>query len=463
MFELVLGGIEGQIILAEEKMKIKGPKDGKLQANFNGKAKSLFKNSDSLSLATTKSLVLLSIVGQEYCRGDFLGAIIEQAVTEPHQLVTFLIADELHWHNLKSEEYLTDDHKATLKKEARQLGAAYFEEHLHYFLKPLGLSVEKFKNNYPDLNTLEKISVLNQLAKDMSLGFEVVTWSQWVAHPQYQEREPGLNSLCQSEPELKASIAAEADIFAGRHQQEGDKEGLWKARSKGYLEEETPAIMWLAAALNYNFIVYPGQIRKPFEVAKAYFDKNREDPRCSFPEDLDLNLVANWLQVSFCRKAIEPPKLTTTDNNRQKDIATNKSLEEISNRLVISEVEATLKKFEELSLGENRYKFFSHGGTQERQESATISPQTLFNSAIEHMAYGITAAIIDKGGSIEFQRQLFEQSFASLLSIVQKQQAASSMVESKSKPINEIISPLAIDVVEIEAESRPTQASALKF
>lgn len=104
--------------------RVKGPVTGEiLYAQFNGpEAKNL------INKIGIKSLVLLSIKGNEYCDGDYLGATVLAATrntakeptkdsaiaatassdvegsAEPagENFTTFLVADEVYWHNLKT-------------------------------------------------------------------------------------------------------------------------------------------------------------------------------------------------------------------------------------------------------------------------------------------------------------------------------------------------------------------------
>src|SRR5262249_6778689 len=96
--------------------KIKGPKDGKhIIASFESKSKSLFPD-----LRKTKNLVLLSIKNNEYCEGEYLSAIIQQAI-QSYGFSTFLIADEVYWHNLKDKDF-SNDKEIKLKEAANLLG-----------------------------------------------------------------------------------------------------------------------------------------------------------------------------------------------------------------------------------------------------------------------------------------------------------------------------------------------------
>ncbi|PJE13550.1 hypothetical protein [Legionella sp.] len=110
--------------------RVKGPVNGEvLTAKFNGsEAKNLVKKNG------IKSLVLLSIIGNDYCDGDYLGATILSAIrsttkapskalskaeAENEDFTVFLVADEVYWHNLKTIE---------LEKEEARLKQLYEDE-----------------------------------------------------------------------------------------------------------------------------------------------------------------------------------------------------------------------------------------------------------------------------------------------------------------------------------------------
>ncbi|KTD36759.1 hypothetical protein Lnau_1743 [Legionella nautarum] len=202
----------------------RGPAAGEmLSAEFRGQdARNL------VGLNGIKSLVLLSIEGNEYCDRDYLGATIlstlrSTAAKEPPKIsqtelsedkrpvepatenfTTFLVADEVYWHNLKTididneeearpralyesreKEYeeeknesspssysefsnLTTEARAIsadsnlrkpalatqlaeeirLKDKAISLGNAYLERNLEQFLRPFGLNMEEFNTLY---------------------------------------------------------------------------------------------------------------------------------------------------------------------------------------------------------------------------------------------------------------------------------------------------------------------------
>ncbi|WP_419419775.1 hypothetical protein ACNVED_00265 [Legionella sp. D16C41] len=380
-------------------MRVKGPKNNKfIAAKFNGKTKSLFKN----SLQETTSLVLLSIKGNEFCQNKYLEAIINQALQSPHKLVTFLIADEIHWHNLKDEKDPTVEKE--LKQQANDLGSNYFEDHLQYFLKPLGLSVTKFNTLYGDLSTSEKIKVINEMAQTNDLGFQIIRWQDWLKHSIYEKKQLALEKLCQLDSELQSSINLSANEFAKRHEDEADYD-LWLTRSKDYLIEETAAVIWLAIALDYNFIIYPGKMPKPFEAMKNYLSHQKNHAIYGFPEDdINVELTANWLEVFFQRVASP-----IADN--QNVINNSLNLSDNGTPLIIPSINNLsspgLQKEKELGLaGLNPHRFFNLDALS---KVLSHTKSELKNTPIKQLAYEVTQAIVAKGDSPEKQSELFTE------------------------------------------------------
>lgn len=292
-------------------VKVKGSKDGTIiTARFEGKSKSLFP-----TLKQTKALVLLSIHGNPFCTGHYLQAIIEKACAE-HGFITFLIADEVYWHNLISDS--VEDNPMMLKQQAVDMGMTYFEEQFKYFLQPLGISMNEFDSLLVEQMPLNKLLTLNKKAGTLS-NFEVVFWRDWLnKSAEFNDKKNAIMALYDTEDSLKQSIEFTAADFAKRHHNKQESIDLLLRRSKNYLVEESPSVMWVAASLGYHFVVYPGEIIKPFEATRDYFIKNAD---CLVGNELLVSadkphLLANWLEVSFVR-------------SREKDGTSKKSYSEI--------------------------------------------------------------------------------------------------------------------------------------
>lgn len=276
-----------------------------LKAVFDGKSKMMFPSlKANVHFAGTKDLVLLSIIGNQYCQGEYLGAIVENALAT-HEFTTFLVADEIYWHNLKPSGELSSALVCQLKEQAIKLGSEYIENQLAHFLKPMKIDPEQFNKEHKNKTIAEKIIIINELAK--AFNYEIVCWKNWV------ERAPEAFKGCAHEslelysenPVLRKSVDEQSKNFARRHVENNDQFELVYTRSQGYLQEESLYIIWLSAFYNYNFIVYPGEMPKPFAATKDYFVKNRlvDSPLGKMFIQVDKpEVLVNWLEVNFIRK-----------------------------------------------------------------------------------------------------------------------------------------------------------------
>lgn len=301
--------------------KVRGSKTGKyVTATFDSKDNS---KSRFPSLKTTKDLILLSIKGNEYCANEYLKAIVQQAV-KTHETdesysgvkgkATFLIADEIYWHNLKNPSTVNENE---LRGKALQMGETFFESNVTAFLAPLDIDPVVFIQTHADKSVDEKIQIINQLALQKGKNFEIIRWRDWIEQNNFHTKLPEIMPLYNSVEGLKFAIDQSVTEFARRHA--NDEEGsldLWLARSRGYLEHESPSIMLQAASLGYNFVIYPGSVLPPFLATKEYFIVDNHVPRiekgksileeCTHDKhclhvDKPASLV-NWLEVNFERR-----------------------------------------------------------------------------------------------------------------------------------------------------------------
>jgi hypothetical protein len=306
--------------------KIKGPVDGKiLEATFDGKGKTKVS-----SLKSTKDLVLLSIEGNTYCTNDdeerFLELIVNKAV-KTHQgqsekdlkegkegKTTFLIADEVSWHNIKGLEPLTEEEILVLKEAALKKGEVYFEKNLSAFLSPLGMNVDSFNTLHGTMSMDEKIAIINEMASVQGKYFEIMRWNTWVNQNNSIEKTKAMIDVYGKEETLEKAAKKTADEHAKRHATP-ETRNLWDKRCYDYITEECPAIMWTAASLGYNFIIYPGEINSAFQNTKDYFIVKKHEDRIEngeiIKEQCNHNEFAlhvdnpdqliNWLDVNFKR------------------------------------------------------------------------------------------------------------------------------------------------------------------
>ncbi len=281
--------------------RVHGSKNGSIiKARFNGKSKSFFP-----TLKNTKALVLLSIIGNEFCSGDYLKSIIDTALST-HGFTTFLIADEVYWHNLRYS--FSDEEELLAKKQAMSLGANYLEINLKYFLSALDIELDAFNHEHSSKSIYEKISVINNIAKK-SLHFEILSWNDWLNKcPSFLKDKQEIYAFYHTESSLKNSIDHTASNFSKRHQNnELDFDLLYK-RSEHYLLDESTAVILIAAKLEYNFIIYPGEIIKPFKTTKEFFIKGEDENvgNSLYIKYKDPKLLVNWLSVSFQKSHDNP-------------------------------------------------------------------------------------------------------------------------------------------------------------
>lgn len=274
--------------------KVRGVKNGDvLSSTFDGRTRRKFKN-----IGETKVLLLVSIIGNEYCAGEYLSASIATAVSQ-HKETTVLIADEVYWNNLKNEELPSDEVTQELKAEARVLGEKFLSENLGHILTGLSLDVAAFERQYAELTLDEKISKINDLALEQEKHFSLQRWSDWLKGTKMNPEE--MSNFMGSNPEMQASIEKTAQDFSSRHKGEASEE-LWLMRSRSYLKEETPAVMWVSAERGYHFVAYPGNMISPFEAARKYFvgQGNADEIESELRISSD-DLLINWLDINFRR------------------------------------------------------------------------------------------------------------------------------------------------------------------
>jgi hypothetical protein len=257
----------------------------------------------------SKNLVLLSIKGNAKCTGDHLGAIITRAVTNnPNkESTTFLIVDEIQWHNLKNA-VISYEEEIQLKEKAIQLGLDYFESQLQYFLSPINLDVSRFNQLYPNKNAFEKLQIINDISKKEAKGFEILFWRDWDGRAPaiFKQNKTKLLEWYYTEEFLKKPLKESAVKFAESHSEQGDRDILI-LRSEGFLREESLDVMWLAAYHGYNFVTYAGSMRPPLKATKMFFIKNSKD-KSTIGDDKYSALylysdnpeqLVNWQEVSF--------------------------------------------------------------------------------------------------------------------------------------------------------------------
>lgn len=279
-------------------MRVKGTKKGDiLESTFNGKLKKSINN-----LKSSKILILISIKGNEYCAGEYLQASITEALTS-HGEVTLLIADEVYWNNLASDVPCDIEETNRLKSQARQLGAEFIAENLLNIVTPLGLAETYQHVNAKDWDADQLVKWINTISRKNGLTFNMMRWVDWTTNPHstFSQHQPQLENLMSTHPQLIASVELEAKKFASRHSKE-HQDSLWLQRSRQYLREETPAIIWLAAQLGYEFIAYPGEVIAPFVAAKKLWVDSPATEVADSLQVISKRPLSIWLEIFFRRR-----------------------------------------------------------------------------------------------------------------------------------------------------------------
>lgn len=275
---------------------------------FAGQSLAQYKK-NNIATKDTKILIGLSIVGNPHCVGEDLFAIAEHAINN-HKEVFFLIGDEIHWHNLKSGSDTTQEEILDLKKQAIALGTNYLNKNLSVFLnlvmkKNPTFDIDLFNTAYLSID--EKIDAINAFGL-----FTIIRWHDWVSNNEYVKNQTEIMACYETHPTLKADLEISANEFIKRHP---DK---CRFKTIDYMKEETPALFWIPAALQIDFVAYPGKIIKVFESTQDIFiaDKNSVAPHPLSIGATNDRKMANWLQISVKIKHKEYSFFSKNHQNR---------------------------------------------------------------------------------------------------------------------------------------------------
>ncbi len=280
--------------------------DGTQIATFSGFAISRLSKAQ---LKQTTNLVCLSITGNPHCVGADLQIIIEQSIKN-HGETIFLIGDETHWHNLKGAPVVSEEEKAALKEQAIAMGSKYLQDNLPAFLAVVEqlhpeFNAAGFYTSHADKSPSEHVIILNQLAVDFGIPFQIVRWREWVANGKhaFATKQSEISSLYDSEETLKSCLDKATADFVRRHRKKIAPENvaLFTQRSRDYLREETPAIFWIAAALGIDFVAYPGTAPKLFWATRDYFiaPQGQIEHAQLRIQVKNPELLANWVEINF--------------------------------------------------------------------------------------------------------------------------------------------------------------------
>ncbi|MFA5960159.1 MAG: hypothetical protein WC785_06550 [Tatlockia sp.] len=254
-----------------------------------------------------KNLVLLSIVGNPHCTGEYLTAMMARLLGDKKHFTTLLIADKVYWHNLKETPNPEPETVARHIQDALAEGEAYLRANLQYFLS--AFDKKEQRAYYDELINLDSadeiISRINQLAREKGIPFEIKRWNDFIESSlYYKNNEAAIQPYycADKDSELSKSLESQAVAFATRHAENNrEKFDLLLAQSRSYLKDEYLALVLGGAEQNYNFVVYAGAPISFFDLLKKHFLVEQGKPSDN-PYALQVpnaRLLLNWLHTTF--------------------------------------------------------------------------------------------------------------------------------------------------------------------
>lgn len=280
-------------------------------ATFSGPSKSGLCKAD---IKKTSVLILLSILGNRQCTGKegILRLIVENAIRE-HKSASFLIGDEVYWHNLKGA-CVNELEMQDLKQQAVLLGDTYLRENLPYFLAAIKrikpeFDLVKFNLENESKSISEQLLAIHQETSLLGIPIEIIRWREWVANkvPDYVQHQSHILALYESEPLLKSGHESSVNEFVRRRNKRNNRQpqtdqtaiSVFKKQSEDYLREESPAILLIGAMLGFEFVAYPGKTLKIHEATKTFFINNNQlNERTPIHTLFDSpEKKVNWLEI----------------------------------------------------------------------------------------------------------------------------------------------------------------------
>lgn len=289
--------------------KVKG-KGSILNASFDGLGTK--KNSNEKIDANKKNesdksvLILISVTGNEYCEGEYLAAIIKDAVEKFRRKVSILIVDDLQKYNLQARKENVD--ASVLEKAYQGLMENWWkknEDHLFAIFK-IKESDKEYLKSIIDPN--KKIEIFNQLAEVYSdMNCTIFNWESWIKHlPNYTEDEIKYVDDFKKDPLVKP--LEESALDYAKRKMKGETEFLDKDEkekyadrlqnlSKAFIKAETLGAIKGALDMGYDYIAYPGDALSVFSVFYSAISANYRD---------ESNQVRSfeyiWLHINFRKK-----------------------------------------------------------------------------------------------------------------------------------------------------------------
>lgn len=227
-----------------------------------------YKRREFGDLSERKALILISLDNDD-CKQESFKATVEAALAE-FNFVTILIADEIYRHNLIEETYYThtttteETRQTQMRKwrqEAIRRGDQWLEMHSPYLNEIIA------KASYRSSSKGE--------AESANCPLTIVRWRDWLqdtnASAEYQALIQNFTDLYKTIDALKQGLQQSATEFATRRSRnDSDKYDLYFKNAMAYLLEECPAIIWIAAKLNYNAIIYPGKMTEALNRTRKF-------------------------------------------------------------------------------------------------------------------------------------------------------------------------------------------------
>ena len=278
---------------------VKKNSDSKVTAVFQGKG--ISQNYSSNDLKGRNSIVLISVIGNKYYKGNFFNCIVKDSLKQ-FSRVLFLLVDEPNKYNISNTPDQAETEAAA--HSAIKLGDAWFTENENSF-RELFVGIPDIHNHLPQSTSTvdEKIKRFNELSQQYDKHFEIQRWQNWVSGKELEIQR--LKASLSKVPSIASAINEEAAVYVKRRRNhESDRLDL----SKRYLTEETVGVTYVGMLKGYDFVAYPGKLISPFEKVFEYFYQN-----VYLLENSDKSNFSclHWLYINFkqfkLQKEIDEP------------------------------------------------------------------------------------------------------------------------------------------------------------
>lgn len=227
------------------------------------------KNFSYTDLKETDGIVFCSIEGNDYCSGEWLEATATGALKE-FKTTIFLIIDEPYWLNVFPQ---TND-EAESRKQALEKTITWWNKNEKTFINLLEPDIRNTidMTEFSKKEIKDKITIINNLAKQQKKPFEICTWEMWEKKNLYSKTS---FEDFQKNSKIHGSVERDAKKFVIRNygfKGPQGKEPDWKNEkwskaltySKKYLVTEAYGINTRVNPNNKTVLVYPGEELETF-------------------------------------------------------------------------------------------------------------------------------------------------------------------------------------------------------